>query len=468
MAKVYLILAIAKKHLFSLICFLVAVAAAGSTMYFSGWYADLHDRVAARQSVDQKLTTLAKKPRTMPIVNPDSNDAEPLKHFPTRDIIKQGEDVTKEVALDSGTMLKEAVDRDRHDPLLPGILPNNPSQSMGVKFQQAYATAIDYMSPDHRDASMPDRVLKGGTPPTPAEIATRKQDIQNDLTAKMQYVNGQPINQTQIQQQITDEQAKVDDEMRADAARKFKIYVDDGSIKFATNIAGATTPEATAIFNAQVGLWLVQDVLGAIADANSKSDSVINSPVKRLIRLSYPDEPIVRTYGMTVGGPGGPQGAPPPPSMDGGDDPGRGPPPPANQPAVVVPQAAPGTLLVKAPTRSPTGRFSNFMYDVVPFILRMDVSEKDLPMVLATLAKGRFIDVANVNITALDSAPLAATGYIYGKNPVVRVEVQGEEYFMRDWMISFMPDRILAALGVQRPAPPAPGGAAPPPPPNGG
>jgi hypothetical protein len=258
--------------------------------------------------------------------------------------------------------------------------------------------------------------------------------------------------------------------MRADAARKYKIYIDDGSIKFANDIAGATTPEATAIFDAQVGLWLVQDVLGAIAEANSKSDSVINSPVKRLIRLSYPDEPIVQTAGINLGG-GPRQPTPAPQQQDSGEDSmGSGGPPSSggNMPAPVIPSVAPGSLLVKVPTKSPTGRYSNFMYDVVPFILRMDVSERDLPMVLAVLSKGRFIDVVNINITALDSAPLAALGYIYGKDPVVRVEIQGEEYFMRDWMIGLMPDRVLAALGIQRPAPPPPGGAPPPPPQDGG
>jgi hypothetical protein len=456
MGKFYLILAIAKKHLFSLICLLVAIGAVGATVYFGGWYADLHERVSARERVFSNLESLTKKQRTLPIVNPDSNDGEPLKHFPTPDIIKAGEAATAEVSLQSSEIMKRAVDRNKHDALLPGILPNNPSNSMGVKFQQVYATATDYMSPDHRDASMPGQLLKGGTPPTQADIEKRRQDIQTDLTAKMQYVNGQPINQQQIQQQITDEQAKVPDEMRVDAARKFKIYIDDNSIKFANNIAGATTPEATAIFNAQVGLWLVQDVLGAIAEANSKSDSVINSPVKRLIRLTYPDEPIARTIGVTPGAP------PPPPSLDSDDSSGMGRGPSGPAPTPTTPQAAPGGLLTKG-GRSPTGRYSNFMYDVVPFILRMDVSEKDLPFVLAMLAKERFIDVANVEITELDSAPLAAAGFIYGKDPVVRVEVQGEEYFMRDWMKTMMPDRILQAMGI------TPQTAAPlPPPPPGG
>jgi hypothetical protein len=190
MAKVYLILALAKKHLFSLICLVVAGGAAGSIFYFNGWYADLRDRVSARQSVYQHLTSLATKARTLPIVDPDSNTTDPLKRFPTDPIIKAGEDVTANVALDSAGMLKFADDLDKHDVLLPGILPNNPSQSMGVKFQQVYAAAIDYMTPDHRDASMPGRLLKGGTPPTAAEIQQRRVDIQNDLTAKMQYVNG--------------------------------------------------------------------------------------------------------------------------------------------------------------------------------------------------------------------------------------------------------------------------------------
>jgi hypothetical protein len=457
MAKFYLILAIAKKHLFSLSCLLVALVAVGAIFYFNGWYADLHDRVSARERVYSNLETLTKKPRTLPIVNPDSNDGEPLKHFPTPDIIKAGEAATAEVALESNDIMKQAVERNKHDALLPGILPNNPSQAMGVKFQQMYAAATDYMSPDHRDASMPGQLLKGGTPPTQADIEKRRQDIQTDLTAKMQYVNGQPINQQQIQQQITDEQAKVPDEMRADAARKYKIYIDDNSIKFANNIAGSTTPEATAIFNAQVGLWIVQDVLGAIAEANSKSDSVIHSPVKRLIRLTYPDEPIVRTIGVSPGAP------PPPPSMDSDDSSGMGRGPAGPGQAPTIPQASAGSLLTKG-GRSPTGRYSNFMYDVVPFILRMDVAEKDLPAVLAELAKGGFIDVANVQITALDSAPLATSGYMYGTDPVVRVEVQGEEYFMRDWMTALMPDQIAQALGAHpQTAAPPPGGRQPPP-----
>jgi hypothetical protein len=433
-----MILTVIKKNLLSIICAIVALTAVGMQFYFSSWITQMQDKLNARQTTYQKLEKLSKGQRTLPILDPNSSEAAPLNVFPNDEIIKSGGEVTDKVAQESKAVLDRAVALNKHDVLLPGILPNNSSDAMGVKFQQEYADAMDYGTPEHRATSLPVKIAQAGTPPSDAEIDAAKDQKKNELEQLIQRDQaGNPFNKDEIDQEITKETTALPGQLRARAAHRFKVYIDADAIKMATNIAGRTTPEATAVFNAQVGMWMVQDMLQAVAEANAQSDSVLDSPVKRILRFTYPDEPLAK-IGMSQpgsgnagpSGPNGPNGPGPesPPPMAGGE----------------------GTPLHKNPMAGPAGRVSNFMYDVVPFELRMDVRESDLPRVLALLSKGRFINVSKVDVMALDATPLAATGYFYGSQPVVRVNVQGEEYFMRRWLVPLMPDRILAALGIHR------------------
>ena len=100
-------------------------------------------------------------------------------------------------------------------------------------------------------------------------------------------------------------------------------------------------------------------------------------------------------------------------------------------------------------TISPTGRYSNALYDVIQFKLSLVVDAARIPQVLAALSRNRFITVYNTNVTAVDAGEHQAAGYIYGPQAVVQLDLDCEALFLREWTKPFMPRVVRAFLGVQ-------------------
>jgi hypothetical protein len=212
-------------------------------------------------------------------------------------------------------------------------------------------------------------------------------------------------------------------------------------------------------------LWIMQDILRAIALTNQVQSTDVNvttAPIKRLISLAIlPDYVgITGQGGIQQDGPGavgatrvsrgGPVAPPPsgPPGMPGmmGAPPGgpnragpRG--GNAGHPAVDKKLADDFTL-------SPTGRRSNDIYDVRHVWLSVVIDSQRMPEFFDNLAQVNFMTVLKMKISDEDEYKAAEQGYVYGACDAVRVDMLIETLWLRDWTTKWMPGDVRTMLDV--------------------
>ncbi len=432
-----------KKNLVSIICGAVALLAIVALFWpISGYYAELQAKANTRKDVYSSLKGILDKQRSRPITDLESPEPKPLEQFPNQLVIDRGKAVTDLVKSESVAMLDLAVKMNQRKPLTEGALPNGKSYVAQV-FRRDYNRAVLLelftllgntptggnvaTNPDPRaieDAKKAYiwQVMKAGFPPTEMQIQAERAKAEAEIKQKTAFDGrGQPINAAQIQAELQEALPKVADRLKSEAAKSCQVYIDPTSlhVNLALNSGGPTaTPEATVIFNAQVGLWIQEDVAHAIGSANKDSKSVVDSPVKHLVKIDVPDE-IFRLL------PAGPM--------------------PEGMPAVSNDPS------VKPPVNyalSPTGRTSNGVYDVVPFTVKLNVDAEQIPRVLQELSRNKFLTVTNCNITTVDSELMHASGYFYGDKPVVTLDLQCEALILRKWTEPLMPLHVKQALGL--------------------
>jgi hypothetical protein len=290
------------------------------------------------------------------------------------------------------------------------------------------------------------RELRGkmGIVPTPEAIKAEQ-----DRRAKIIKVNdlqvdekGRPRNEAQVNKKITEVTALVPSEMQRAVAESCNVYLDPGALTVIERMVPTGRPPTPPdVFSAQMNYWLQQDVLRAIAEANEGAPDVTRSAVKRIMKVGLPTQQQIFTMARTAA-PG--QGQPSP------DDPSAQQTPVPSDPTQPIP---PNYAL------SPTGRYSNALYDVIQFKLSLVVDAARVPQVLAVLSRNRFITVYNSNVTVVNAVDHQAAGYIYGPQPVVQLDLDCEALFLREWTKQFMPPVVRRFLGVQdetQQTPPAP------------
>jgi hypothetical protein len=195
-----------------------------------------------------------------------------------------------------------------------------------------------------------------------------------------------------------------------------------GPIPYDATISVRALPTAEQIWDAQLNVWIVDDICSAIAGVNQyQSDpgaalggDVLHSAIKRLEKI----EGIAPVYGTAAdqaAGNGGP---------------------------------TPVELSV-----SPTGRVCNALYDVMKFKVTLVVDATKLPQILREFQRGRLITIWNVQIdNVLDPAIEMQNGYTFGDKPIVRVEITGEDLLLRSWSLDLIPDSRKNGIGPGGPA----------------
>jgi hypothetical protein len=419
-----------KKNIASIILGVVALLAVIAVFVYPvpGYYAGLKADGEARLKVYNDVQALNTQKRQLPILDPESTEPKPLEVFPTQPVIDFGTNLTKEVAEKSKGLFDEFVKVNKHQLLLPMSLPA-PNPVTGINFIAAYQRRVNPPpAPEDRSGSIQVEILKAGTPPTEADITRAKEELKNRISReRLVWDKGVAINQEAVNQEIASQLAQLPDVLRAQAAKSCLIYVNPDSINVNPAIVGNQSPDPVHIWNAQVQLWVQEDVCTALRTLNSQPvkqadgkmeppADVQTTPVKHLYKLEVP---------TMFGGAGAAMIAPP-----AGADPN-----------------APNYAL------SPTGRQSNSLYDVIPFHLIVNVEVDKVPALLAELTRNRLITVRQVeSINPIDAATEAAKGYNYGSKPIVQVALSGEELLMRQWTTPFMPEAVKKALQIQPPA----------------
>jgi hypothetical protein len=441
------VMGVVKKNMVSIICGVIVLLAILAIFWpISGMFDDLRGRASSRVSVYNQIRELVTKDRKLPVVAlKEGAEAPKLTQFPTQAQIAHGQEVKTKIEAEAKAIQEAAVKLNRGDKdlLFAGALPQPKNQTAGNNFARKYAEEMDYASADpaRRAQSMPFREMKAGMKPTDAEIKAAQDANANAIKRDELQVDakGKPTNEAQVNAKIAAENAEIPSRMYAEVANNSKVYVDPGSFDVVERVVntGGRAPLLPDMFWAQVGYWLQRDVCRAIAEANAGATNVQDAVVKRVVKIDLPEPTPQQPHGFTV---------PPAAAVDPNDP---------NAAAAPVP-TDPSQPITKNFTVSPTGRYSNPLYDVVQFKLQLVVDAQKVPLVLQMLSKNRFITVYQTNITVVDSAAEQLNGYFYGPRPVVQLDMDCEALFLREWTRQFMPAIVKQRLGVTDPAPATP------------
>lgn len=432
------VMEIIKKNLLSIICGAVALLAIVAVFWpITGMFQDLQTRADARKGVHGALDGLLKKNRQLPALDPVSTEQKPLEQFPTESLIAKGEAIKAQIEKEATNLVTEAVKINQagHAVLEPDALPGgtNSSRAPAGRFREKYKSYMDYMNPrpEIREQSMPAVLMQAGIRPTEPEIqaareALKQEIMTNDLARDN---NGRELNRPQVEQKIASELPKVGDAMRYETASKIKVYIDQGTMDINPRILlnPAQQPFPTDIFWTQMGLWVQEDIARSVAEANKDAKTVMESTVKRILKIDVPEEFARATSTVQ-------------PNPEGGME---------------MPQvsADPSAAITPNFAVSPTGRSSNGLYDVMHFKIDLIVDAQKVPAVLQAFSKNKFMSIYQAEIRAVDSAAEQAAGYYYGASPVVLMNLEGEALFMRQWTTPLIPQRLKNELGINPPVP---------------
>ena len=242
------------------------------------------------------------------------------------------------------------------------------------------------------------------------------------------------------------------------AAAKCKVYADRGSFQERDFVLSRHLPTAAQMYEAFVDSWIQSDIVNAIVSLNHGSRNVSYSPVKRLIhitvgtnapgaydanaqgRISSPT--LVPDGGLFLGGGGT---ANPSMNMQGGMprspqfgyggppvQPGNG----ANTGAAV------GAIL--------THHVSNARHQVVLVAVSAVVeADKINAFINQIYRQNNGYTVLQLNMKTVDPIRAISEGFVYGKVPVVRINMLMEDLLCTQWNEPLMPPAIRAGLGLR-------------------
>ena len=440
-----------KKNVLSLICAFVAIVAIVLVFYpLGGMVTALKTEADEHAQMFSTLNGFVKS-RKLPISDPFKTDAGDLKSFPNSATIAAGQAANKKWADYSTQMLKDLqeMNQKNHDLLIPDELPNPKYETTLFRFSQLYklllstdttatsmgdATVAPPISPEptlasHNAMNLRNDVLHGGTPPIPKEIDDAKAALWQNVYAQQVYTqNGKALNLTEVQAAFTEEALALPLKMKNEVATKHKMYVEKDAFTVSPAITLDVKPQLVDVWYAQLSLWMQQDLAAAIAEANADSKNILDAEVKRLISMQIPIPPAqLYTFPPPAGG-----------AQAGGI---------TDLPSTAIDTAPLPSIF----SVSPTGRYSNGMYDVAKFKLVVDVDAARVNQFIETMSHDRLISVYLENEYALNSETESSKGYLYGPGSTVRLQLEGEILFMRNWTTPLMPDRIKMALGLMVP-----------------
>jgi hypothetical protein len=225
-------------------------------------------------------------------------------------------------------------------------------------------------------------------------------------------------------------------------------------------LLATSPPQMADIWEGQMQLWAVQDIITAIGLANRAytleitpdgnqriipSDnpmSVVEAPVKQLLSIKvlpgYVGVPVLSTA------PGAAASAAPAESSAAA--------------GLAMPGTASGAPLVHTAVRiddfavSPTGRRSfrgvGPLYDVKHVVVSVIVDAKRLPDFFNALGRVNFMTVLKYQIAPVDNYEQLHKGFYYGPDACVKVDLLVETLWFRQWTQPLMPAKVCQELDL--------------------
>ncbi|MDB5354902.1 MAG: hypothetical protein JWN24_1355 [Phycisphaerales bacterium] len=411
---------IVKKNMLSIISGVIALLAFVAWFWpIGGMFAEAQTALNTKTAEYGSINSIRVKSRHWPVNGYENDPPVPLKRFPNEQIIKEGENLKDAVHKQADSMLtvtvygdpKLNIEGNVHATLLPNVFPD--PHERRFNFQTAYLEMVEKTFK---------KDLQAVVPPNDDEIRARAEKLWKDeYEDKVVTISGVPRNRAQLEQEWHDAAVKLPEQMRTEAATKFKLYVDANAIPVskALTLTPSQPLKNEDLWYAQNMVWVQRDVFDAIIRINSKAANVTESPVKQLIKFEMPDDPTQYIQAPSAAAAAGTPAAPTPESLSG-----------------------------KVYTRTPTGRVCNPLYDVIQFSMQINVDARQVPMIITELERGKLITIYQADAATVDAQAAVDDGYIYGPAPIITLTLKGEELFMRAWTIKMMPEGVKTTLGI--------------------
>lgn len=445
------ILTVVKRNWLSVVAAVVAVVAVVVPFAVAdGWVSETQNALQQRQSVARQLDEIGRKSRSLPQLDPDATERQPLDMFPSRSVIAAGKAALEHLEKQAEVLLEEALKLNVRRPLMEDVFRATPAQYRGAafRFRDEYQA---FMSRQEGPTPRPDglSLMVRGAVPFSAEqiqrfISAERERIQRERGIR---AGGQIVNADELARLVAEAERRLPEQLRNEVALTHQVYLSPDTWVVDPSMAtGVQPPMPEAVWFAQLGLWIQQEAARIVLAANEGSPNVFASPVKHLLAVRYVP------FGAG-GGPFGPYIMPAGAGTESGDGGGGGFGMPVAAGGPVAPPTGkdPASPINLARGAFLTGRQACGLYDVVHFKMVVRVDESRVADFLATIPRGRLVNVLNVQMRSVDSAVESAAGYLYGNDPVVQLEVECEMIMLRAWTTTLMPPRVRTLLGVEAP-----------------
>lgn len=344
------------------------------------------------------------------------------------------------------------LNQDGHRPMLEGLFPAPATDDVPFNARRAYQQAFRQMLGEvAAGGALPS--LNAGRPPSMQAISDEMAKVERD------YLNGlfpvKKVNEltaAERQELAQRKQQRLKDYL-VRQAQSINVYAstdltvgqsafDVGAWAFETN-----QPQLPDLWEGQMGLWIQQDIVQAIARVNHVGDpnfNVMNAPVKRLLKIA-----VVPGYvGLNSGGGIAASGAGYISAARMAAASGGGPSSQADGEGGADP-------LVGLPsvdyTLSPTGRRTNATYLVRHAWVDVMIDSQQIMAFLDELSRVNLNTVLKVQTQDVDEYEQLRQGYVLGSVDVVELHVLVESLWLLDWIRPLMPPGVFQAPSEQGP-----------------
>ncbi|HSW46733.1 MAG TPA: hypothetical protein VLM89_14315 [Phycisphaerae bacterium] len=409
-----------KAHLTIVVCGAVSVAAI-VLMVLGIMMSDVQEALARGAGVVQNLTS-----------------ARPVNQR----VIQLTQKILEQNAAKIETMNKQLTQLGSYQPLIEDVFPaiNQSNPGARFRFKQLLLEAQDQMiallragpcptQQEYTDeqAFIDDQKLKAagaaglgvtesaGRTPTPA-IAAPGPRSSIGATGRVDMEQRQGLSPEQLAETFGDVRASIR------RARSIYCYVDSKADVFGSwpGVTGSQDPSVESMWYAQMGLWLEQDVVKALASLNNRVAEAIKTrqedpwvgvlPVKHLKRIT------INGYVSSGTVPAGES------STSAGK---------------------PGDMIPAFYTRPSVGE----QVDVIQFTVELVVEARLLPSVIDEICKAGFFTLLMVNYSAVE-ANENWVGHIYGPAPTINVILDFDGCFTRANYEKWLPPSVKVAIAA--------------------
>ncbi len=197
-------------------------------------------------------------------------------------------------------------------------------------------------------------------------------------------------------------------------AKSIRCYVDPPTFHVSPIVNVTSAPPPDQMWFAQVSLWVQQDLVAAIARVNEAAARQVTDGDAYVEQMPVKRIELLRVLGYQA--PGGLL------SFPGGDTGG-------------------------VRSESFTGQTCNDQFDVVRFVLVVVVDQRDVLQLIDQISKQNYYQCIGAGYSMVNPDD-AQHGYLYGPEPVVRVQLEFEGYMARAVYKPLMPAEIRRMLGA--------------------